>query len=92
MPETTYWNFEECQAEKGTGVMLDSPEFPAFWGRAAGLVGSRVPVVKVTQGDVQFYLYNDHNEGWNKITVGRGGPQYRHRDLAVDNYVSDEVG
>lgn len=92
MSEKTYWNFEECTAEKGTGVMLDSPQFPHFWGRDTGLIGSRVPVVKVTYGEQEFYLYNDHNEGWNKVTVGRGGPQYKHRNIDVEKYVPDEVG
>lgn len=89
MSEKTYWNFEETPAERGTGVMLDSPEFPKFWGREAGLVGTRVPVVKVTYNGQEFYLYNDHDEGWDKVTRGHGGPQKYHRSLDVDKYVPD---
>lgn len=82
----TYWNGEPCKAERGSGVMLDSPEFPHFWGRAEGLVGTRVPVVKVEYGDQVFYLHNVEDQGWNKVTVGKGSPGWSHANLDVEGY------
>jgi hypothetical protein len=90
MTEATFWNGEPCEAERGTGVMVDSPQFPLFWGREK--VGERVPVVKITYGDHTFYIYNDHNFGWLKVTEGRGLPNRMHADLDVEKYVPDEVG
>jgi len=82
----TYWNGEPAAAERGTGVMLDSPEFPRFWGREEGLVGQRVPVVKVNYGKQEFYLYNDNGLGWRKVTTGKGLPMYGHQNLDVEDF------
>lgn len=93
MSEQAYWNgIEPVKAVRGTAVMLPSPQFPQFWGKTAGLVGQRVPVVQVARGNEVFYLFNEDNEGWRKVTEGRGSPAYRHRDLDVEKFVPDEVG
>lgn len=91
MSDKVFWNGEEVDAERGTGVMIDSPEFPMSWGREQGLIGQRVPVVKVRMrnGDrTPFFLWNKDNEGWKKVTEGRGMWTY----LDVEKYVPDEVG
>lgn len=82
----TYWNGEPCEAEQGSGVMLDSPEHPRFWGKAAGLVGQRVPVVRVTYNGQTFYLYDAGSQAWFKITEGKGSPWLSHADLKVSDY------
>lgn len=89
MAEKTFWNFEPCKATRGTGVMVDSPEFPQFWGRREGLVGKRLPVVKVEYGDQVFYLDDRDGSGWFKVTVGRGGPGYRHGSLDVEGFTAE---
>lgn len=92
--EEAFWQGEKVNATRGTGVMVDSPQFPQFWGRTSNLIGQRVPVVKVKMrtDDEPFYLYNRDNEGWRKLTEGKGSPRWPHRDLDVIKFIADEVG
>ena len=82
----TFWNGEPCKAERGTGIMLDSPEHPRFWGRASGLIGQRVPVVRVEYNGQVFYLYDANSLGWHKVTDGQGSPSWSHHSLNVSDF------
>lgn len=84
-----YWNGLPTYAVRGTGVVLDSPEFPQFWGR--DLVGQRIPVVRVVLDGVNYgggiaYLDDRDGSGWRKVTEGHGSPAYGHRDLDVRDF------
>jgi hypothetical protein len=87
----TYWNGEPADCTRGTGVVLDSPRFPRFWAREAGLIGKRVPVVRVEYGGKVTFIYNLHGQGWAKVTEGRGSPRIAHASLDVGKFVPDEV-
>lgn len=88
-----YWNGLPTHAVRGTGVVLDCPEFPQFWGR--DLVGQRIPVVRIVLDGVNYgggiaYLDDRDGSGWRKVTEGYGSPAYGHRDLDVRDFRSIE--
>lgn len=85
----TYWNGQLTPAVIGTAVVEPTRQFPDFWGKH--LVGQRIPVVRVVLDGVNFgggviYLDNRDGSGWLKVTVGRGGPASRHREVQVEAY------
>lgn len=90
MSKDPRWNGEPCRAQRGTGIVLDSPEFPIFWARTEGLIGERVPVVNVEYGAQRFTLYDEASQGWNKLTVGEGSPRVHHANLQVSDF--EELG
>lgn len=80
--EKTYWNGEECRAERVEVVVGDDPRFPLYWAR--NIVGQRRWAVAVTWGGRTFYIDDEDGSGWRKVTEGRGMWTSGHRDLAVE--------
>jgi len=86
MSEKTYWNGEECTARKVFIIMRDeSDKFPCFWGKE--LAGKKVKAIEVSYfPDEKFYLFDEDDQGWLKVTKGQGSPQYGHRSISpADN-------
>lgn len=85
-PGQTYWNGLPTTAARGTVVVADSDFFPEYWAR--DLVGQRIAVVRVdlegvsAGGGVQ-YLDDRDGSGWRKVTEGRGGPRWPHRNVVI---------
>lgn len=82
----TFWNGLPTSAKRGTAVVADAPEFPAYWAR--DLVGQRVAVVRVVLDGVNYgggtaWLYDEDGSGWLKVTKGLGSSRVGHRDLAI---------
>lgn len=85
----TYWNGLPTPAERGTAVVADSPEFPRYWAKTAGLIGKRIPVVRVVLDGVNYgggiaYLDDRDGIGWLKVTEGHGSPRYGHADVEIE--------
>ena len=83
-----YWNGLPTEVERGTATVADAPEFPAYWARAEGIIGQRIPVVRVVLDGVNYgggtsYLDDRDGSGWRKVTQGHGSPAYGHRDVAI---------
>ena len=83
-----YWNGLPTEVERGTAIVADAPEFPAYWARAEGIIGQRIPVVRVVLDGVNYgggtsYLDDRDGSGWRKVTQGHGSPAYGHRDVAI---------
>lgn len=88
-PEAAYWNGLPTLASRGTAIVADAPQFPAYWAKADGIVGQRIPVVRVVLDGVNYgggvtYLDDRDGSGWAKVTTGRGSPRYGHADVAVE--------
>lgn len=86
----TYWNDIPTLAYQGTGVVADTPEYPHYWARSeggSGIIGQRIPVVRVVFEGVNSsrptYLDNRDGSGWEKVTVGRGNPNYGHSLVVI---------
>jgi hypothetical protein len=84
-----YWNGLPTTATRGTAVVADAPEFPAYWARTEGIIGQRIPVVRVDLDGVNYgggvsYLDDRDGSGWRKVTTGHGSPSYGHRDVAIN--------
>jgi hypothetical protein len=80
--EQTYWNGEECEAEKVKVIVADTGRFPKYWARP--FVGQWRRAVRVTYNDVIFYLDNEDGKAWWKVTTGRGRQEIGHRHLEVE--------
>lgn len=80
----TRWNGEPCQAERGTGIVADLGQFPFYWARNTGLVGTRVALVRVVYGGSTSYLLDDEGQGWAKVTLGGGGPHVGHKNVTIE--------
>lgn len=87
----TWWNGEPAEA-RIVHVVVAEPEKPTWW--FAGLVGSVREAVEVTQDGQTFYIDNQGGEsgftpgnGWRKVTVGRGSPQFGHASLRIERVV-----
>ena len=83
----TFWNGLPTPARRGTAVVADAPEFPAYWAR--DLIGKRIAVVEVVLDGVAYgggidYLDNRDGSGWRKVTEGRGGSGYGHASLDIE--------
>lgn len=81
MTEATYWYGETCRAVKVTITVADMPEFPGYWVREQGLVGSERPAVRVTYRKSTFYLDDDLGKAWRKVTEEMGMPTAPHAEL-----------
>lgn len=82
----TFWNGLPTEAVRGTAVVAPSLQFPQFWGK--DLIGQRIEVVRVVLDGVNYgggisYMDNRDGSGWRKVTEGRGGPSFPHRDLDI---------
>lgn len=87
MNPQTYWNGERCVATRGT-VVVGQPPVATWW--CSKLVGERIAVVRVHYGNSTFYLANDDESGWYKVTNGRGSTDVGHRNVPVDDPASFE--
>lgn len=81
---TAYWNGEPAEAQRGTGVVVDDGRFPLYWARTEGIVGVRIPVVRVTYGDRVFDIDDRDDIGWLKVTKHHGSPRAFHRSVVID--------
>lgn len=88
--ELTYWNGERCAARRVTVVVADDGRFPGYWARE--LVGTERPAVEVTYNGHIFYIDDENDEGWLKVTKGFGGPRYPHGSLAVSHVSALRAG
>lgn len=84
MTEPTYWNGEPCKARRVIVIVAEA-EKPTFW--YAHLAGQERQAVEVTYADQTFYLDNAADQGWAKVTSGKGSPRYGHRSLSIDRVV-----
>lgn len=83
----TYWNGLPTPARRGTAVVADAPEFPAYWAR--DLAGERIAVVEVTlegvaRGGGITFLDDREGDGWAKVTEGHGGPGWGHANVYIE--------
>lgn len=85
MAVKTYWNGEPCIATR-VRVIVGKAEKPTLW--YAGLEGTERRAVEVVYGDQTFYLDDDFDLGWFKVTEGRGLPNVPHGNLAVERVVA----
>lgn len=85
---STFWNGLPTPARRGTAVVADAPEFPAYWAR--GIVGQRIEVVEVVLDGANYgggidYLDNRYGDGWLKVTEGRGSSGLPHASVAIED-------
>jgi len=85
-PEKTYWNGEPCIA-RIVRVVVGKSLKPTWW--CANLEGTEREAVEVKYHDEPFYLDNEKNQGWLKVTLGFGSPQYGHRSLPVERVIEN---
>lgn len=84
----TWWNGEPAEA-RIVHVVVGEPEKPTWW--FADLVGTVREAVEVTYGGQTFYIDNQGFEsgftpgnGWRKVTMGRGAPDFGHASLRIE--------
>lgn len=46
--------------------------------------GEKTAAVLVMYGDDEFFLLDDHGQGWAKVTNGFGSPYYGHQNVWPD--------
>jgi hypothetical protein len=80
----TYWNGEPTPARIVTAIVGKSP-VKTWW--CADLAGTERQAVEVDYHGQKFYLDNEDGSGWNKVTHGRGSPQWGHSSLPVERVV-----
>lgn len=88
----TFWNYEPASCRKVRVIVGPAPK-STWW--CAGLEGTEREAVEVTIDGERFYLDNEAFEGdglvrghragtgWDKVTKGRGGPDWGHSSLPV---------
>lgn len=87
--EKTYWNGRPCKA-RVVRVIVGKALRPTWW--CAGLEGTEREAVEIKYGGQTIYIDNDvwaadddeGGFGWEKVTIGRGSPQWGHRGLPVE--------
>lgn len=87
MIEQGFWNGLPTEIERGTAEVADSRIFPQHWARVEGLVGTRIPVVRVVLDGVNYgggtaYLDDRDGRGYAKVRSG-GSPRMGHADLDI---------
>lgn len=82
--ESTYWNGEPTPARK-VRVVVGPSQLPTWW--CAKLAGTEREAVEVSYGSDVFYLDNEDESAWGKVTEGRGLPRYGHRSLPVSRVI-----
>jgi hypothetical protein len=83
----TFWNGEPCQARRVRVIVGESPA-PTWWWCFA-LAGQIREAVEVRYGDQLFYLDNEDDSGWLKVTEGKGSPGWSHRSLPVEQVLEE---
>jgi hypothetical protein len=81
-PEQTFWNYEPTPARK-VRVIVGKSLRPTWW--CAELAGQERAAVEVNYYGEKFYLDDEDGSGWNKVTRGRGGPDWGHSSLPDDS-------
>lgn len=76
------WSGLPAKGRKVWGRVVDNPRFAAYWARK--YVGWERPAVEVHWNDEVFYLDDENDHGWEKVTNG-GLPSMGHRNLAVSD-------
>lgn len=84
----TFWNGEPCFARCVT-VIVGKSEQPTWW--CAELEGQQRKAVEIRYYDQGFFLDNEDGQGWLKVTLGQGSPQYGHKSLPDSSMVVDEA-
>jgi hypothetical protein len=87
--DQAYWNGLPTTAARGTAVVTDDGTFPEYWARTEGIVGERIPVVRVDLDGVNYgggvaHLDDRDGSGWRKVTEGHGGPGWPSRSVAIE--------
>ena len=83
-PNNAFWNFTPCRAERVRVIVGDAPA--GWW--CHGLKGTERNAVRVEYGGQKFYLDNENGSAWDKVTLGRGSPEFGHQSLPVAREVS----
>ena len=83
--EPTYWNGEPTPCRRVRVMVADDNRFPSYWAREEGYVGREVDAVEVSYFDEPFYLLDDEGQGWRKVTVGHGSPNFGHRNITPES-------
>jgi hypothetical protein len=86
--EKTYWNGEPSNCRRVV-VRVGTVEKPTWW--CAGMEGTERKAVEVNYYNQKFYLDNENESAWLKVTRGGGGPEWGHRSLPDDSEVIEEV-
>lgn len=79
----TYWNGEPTPARR---VLVEVGKAkPSWW--CSDLEGTMRKAVEVTYNGDVFFLDNEDNSAWAKVTTGYGSPSYGHRSLPQTSVV-----
>lgn len=83
----TYWNGEPCEARIVNVVVGNTGRFERPW--FLPYVGKVREAVEVKYGNQLFYLDNEYEQGWKKVTEGRGSPNWPHSSLDVERVLDE---
>lgn len=93
MTQQTYWNNEPCKA-RIVRVIVGKADKPTFW--YADLEGTEREAVEISDanqaGEQPFYIDNENNEGWIKVTEGKGSMWYPHSSLEIEKVIEVNNG
>ncbi len=97
MKEQGFWNGLPTEIERGTAVVADAPQFPKYWARTEGIIGTRIAVVRVVLDGVNYgggttYLDDRGGLGYAKLTDGRGSSGLGHADVEIEPGTFTPVG
>lgn len=79
MKQRTYWNGEPAKVRK-VFVKVGPAAKSTYW--YAGLEGTIRKAIEVEQAGCRFLLDDEDGSGWQKVTVGKGGPSFPHSSLS----------
>lgn len=85
--EQTYWNFEPCEARIVRIVVGNSGRFEKPWFEP--YLGTIREAVEVKYGRYTFYIDNQFDNGWRKVTEGRGSPMWGHSSIDAERVLDD---
>ena len=76
------WNGLPARARKVWARVAEAPQFPAYW--AKPFIGWERAAVEVHYDQAIFYLDDEEDQGWLKVTHG-GLPSYGSKSLEVSD-------
>lgn len=82
----TWWNGEPAVCRR-LRVVVGKSSFPRPW--SASLEHTVRQAVEVSYYGGVMYLDDEDGTGWEKVTEGRGLPTWPHRNLEVDQIVTE---
>lgn len=85
--EKTYWNFEPCEARIVKIIVGNSGRFEKPWFQP--YLGTVREAVEIVQGRQKFYIDNQFDNGWKKVTEGKGSPTWGHSSLDAERVLDD---